>query len=185
MTLNDPILIFVLGFLMLTVTFNLWLTFRLIRSVRLLPMSKHVVAQKLTEGILISDFDLDRITDKKSLTLYEFPDHAKVLVFLTSKCKKCKSKLPELHESLEIANRLGVMIWILTLETKGRMKNFLQNDNLMDVSMRVSQSSYDYLNPEGASPYYLFIDAENTLQAQGFIGDENWVGFLKQLEQGH
>lgn len=185
MILNDPILIFVLGFLMLTVTFNLWLTFRLIRAVRLLPMSKNVGSQKLTEGTLVSDFDLDRITDKESVTLHEFPEHAKVLVFLTSKCKKCKSKLPELHKSIENASHLGVMIWILTLETNGRMKNFLQNDKLMDVSMRVSQSSYDYLNPEGASPYYLFIDAENTLQAQGFIGDENWAGFLQQLEPGN
>lgn len=184
MILNDSILIFVLGFLILAVAFNLWLSFRLVRALRLLPMPTTAAPQNLTEGTLISDFSLNGITDKKSKTLYEYNQYAKVLVFLTSKCDKCKSKLPELQKSIENANDLGVLIWILSMETKRRMKGFLNDDTLLDSTMRTSQSTYDYLNPAGASPYYLFIDSENILQAEGFIGDESWINFIEQLKQG-
>lgn len=184
MILNDSILIFVLGFLTLAVTLSLWLNFRLIRAFRLLPLPTSSALQKLTEGTLIADFSLERITDKKTLTLYEYHEYAKVLVFLTSKCSKCKSKLPELRTAIGRANNLGVAIWILSLETKGRMRNFLNDDVLLEATMSTSQPTYDYVNPEGASPYYLFIDSENILQAQGFIGDENWDSFMEQLNEG-
>ena len=180
---DNSLLVFILGFLILAVAFNLWLTFRLIRAIRLLPIQKAPV-QNLEAGTQLSNVTLQRITDKEPATLHAYPEHAKVLVFLTSKCNKCKSKLPELRTSLEKAHEMGVIIWIVTLEAKRRMKRFLQDESLLQATMSADQSGYDYLNPQGASPYYLFIDSENTLQAEGFIGDENWAGFMEQLKEG-
>ncbi len=183
MILDDSTLIFILVFLILSVALNLWLTFRLVRAFRFLGIQTNATPPKLIAGTQISDFPLDRMMDKKKITLYEDHEYAKVLVFITSKCNKCKSKLPELRTSIEKAKDAGVFIWILSLETKKRMKNFLKDDILLDATMHTSQVTYDYLNPQGASPYYLFIDAENTLQAEGFIGDENWTSFIEQIKQ--
>lgn len=183
MILNDSILIFILGFLTVGLALSLWLNFRLIYAFRRLPMPASVTPQKLEDGTVISDVPFDRIIDKKKVTLYEYDKYAKVMVFLTSKCNKCKSKLPELRASLDSANNLGVLIWIVTLESKSRMKSFLEDEALLDTAMSTNQGAYDYLNPEAASPYYLFVDAENVLQAQGFIGDENWINFMEQLKQ--
>lgn len=183
MILSDSTLIFILGFLTLSVALNLWLSLRLVRAFRFLTIPPKASLPNLTVGMQISDFPLDRMMDKKKLTLYEYHEYAKVLVFVTSKCPKCKTKLPELRASLEKAKAAGVFIWILSLETKKRMKSFLNDDVLLDATMHTSQAAYDYLNPQGASPYYLFIDAENTLQAEGFIGDENWMSFMEQLKQ--
>jgi hypothetical protein len=33
-----------------------------------------------------------------------------------------------------------------------------------------------------ASPYYLFVDDDSVLKAQGMIGDENWQSFVVQTE---
>ncbi len=183
MILNEATLMFILGFLIFSVALNLWLTFRLTRALRFLALPTKTAPERLTPGTQISDFPLDRMSDKQKATLYEYDEYAKVLVFITSKCDKCKSKVPELRTSIENAKDLGVLLWILSLETKKRMKDFLQDDALLNATMHTDQLTYDYLNPQGASPYYLFIDAENTLQAEGFIGDENWMDFMEQLEQ--
>ncbi len=183
MILSDSTLIFILGFLTLSVALNLWLTLRLVRAFRFLAIPPKAALPNLTAGTLISNFPLDRMIDKKNVTLYEYHEYAKVLVFVTSKCPKCKTKLPELRTSLEKAKASGVLIWILSVETKKRMKSFLDDEALLGTTMHTNRATYDYLNPQGASPYYLFIDAENTLQAEGFIGDENWMSFMEQLKQ--
>lgn len=182
MILDDSILILVLGFLTVAVAFNLWLNFRIIRAIRLLPIPKES-PQNLEVGTLIPDISFHGRFDKRTVDLNEYAAYAKVFVFVASKCDKCKTKLPELRASLDSAKKLGVMIWILTLESKGRMKTFLGDQALFDVTLSTDQTTYDFLNPQGASPYYLFIDAENSLQAEGFIGDENWSNFMEQLSQ--
>ncbi|HAA15623.1 MAG TPA: hypothetical protein DCE41_29505 [Cytophagales bacterium] len=183
MILNDSILIFVLGFLTLSVALNFWLTFWLIRTMKRLPISTNTTSPPLPAGTVVSDITLDRFTDKESVTLSAYPNHAKVLVFLGSKCPKCKTKLPELRASLDKTDNLGLLIWILSVEKKRQIKNFLRDEVLLGATMRTTQATYDYLNPQAAFPYYLFLDTENRVQAEGMIGDENWLNFLEQLEQ--
>ncbi|MDW3190970.1 MAG: redoxin domain-containing protein [Cytophagales bacterium] len=180
MMLDDSILILILGFLTVVVAFNLWLNFRIIRAIRLLPISKPT-PQNLEAGTLIPNFPLEGRFDKSTVDLSQYAAYAKVFVFLASKCSKCKTKLPEIQNSLDRAVEQGVMLRILTLESKGRMKTFLEDKALFDVTVTTDQTTYDFLNPQGTSPYYLFIDAENILQAEGFIGDENWSNFMEQL----
>ena len=182
MSLDDGTLLFILGFLTLSVGLNFWLTFRLIRAFRRIPLPEKEVPQPLPEGAQVADISLDRLTDQKPFTFHDYPEYAKVLVFLNSKCEKCKAKLPELSASIQKTHDLGLFIWIVSLEKQRRMRSFFQDDTLLAATMRPDQATYDYLNPQAASPYYLFIDAENTLQAQGMIGDENWTNFIAQLE---
>ena len=183
MILNDSILIFILGFLTLSVGLNLWLTFRLIGTIRRLPISTGPTAPPLPVGTVITDLTLNRFTDQHPVTLSDYPNHAKALVFLNSKCDKCQAKLPELRASLDKTHDLGVMIWILTVEKRRRIKAFISDEVLLGATLRASQATYDYLNPQSAFPYYLFIDAENTVQAEGMIGDENWLNFMEQIAQ--
>ena len=184
MILNDSILFLVLGFLTLSVALNFWLTFRLMGTVRRLPMAQGETAPPLSPGTVLTDVSLDRITDQSKVTLSTYPEHAKVLVFLNSKCTHCQATLPELRAAVQKSHDLGVLIWIVSTEKRARMKSFLQDEALLGTTLRASEATFEYLNPQGAFPYYLFVDAEHTVQAEGMLGDENWGNFMEQLQQG-
>ena len=181
MMLNDAILLLILGFLTLSVALNFWLTFRLIHTVRTLPIPSGTKAMPV--GTAISEVPMTRFVDKQPDSLGNHPNEAKVLVFLNSKCDKCKAKLPELRATIGKTANQGVIIRIVSMEKRWRLKRFLQDEVLLNATLRTRQPSYYYLNPQNASPFYMFIDAENTLQASGMIGDENWGNFIAQLDE--
>ncbi|MEL6538702.1 MAG: redoxin domain-containing protein, partial [Bacteroidota bacterium] len=158
-------------------------TFWVIRTIKRMPSATGDSAPPLPTGTVVADVSMDRFSDNETVSLSTYPQHAKALVFLGSKCPKCKAKLPELRASMAKTQNLGVMIWIVSVEKRRRIKNFLRDEVLLDATLRTNQDTYDYLNPQSAFPYYLFIDAENTVQAEGMLGDENWMNFIEQLEQ--
>ena len=50
--------------------------------------------------------------------------------------------------------------------------------NIVDVS----PESLKRLNPKSASPFYIFVNAENVIEAGDFVGDENWNSFVAQIK---
>ncbi|MEM9340688.1 MAG: redoxin domain-containing protein [Bacteroidota bacterium] len=182
MMIDQSLLLVILTFLIAAVGFNLWLSFRLVRTIRLLPNAKEL-PPSLEVGTAIPYFSAKRIANNETFALEEYRDYANVLVFLASKCPKCKSKLPEMAKVLDKIGPLGVSLWIITRETRKQMKKFIDDAGLMEVVLKVDEETYDFLNPQGMSPYYLFISNENVLEAEGQIGDENWLNFLQQI--GH
>ena len=181
MMLNDSILILILGFLILSVALNFFLPFRIIHTIRLLPGPTG--KQPLPVGTVLPAVTFTHFTRKQPVSLHHHPEYAKVLVFLSSKCDKCKSKLPQLQEAIGKTHNLGVMIRIVSMEKRWRIKKFLRHQTLLEATLHLDKEGYASLNPLNASPAYLFVDPENRVQAEGTIGDENWLTFLEQLDE--
>lgn len=176
--MESDLLLFLLGGGLIFTGFNLWLTFRLIKTVKYLRLNAEV-KQSLPAGQLIEKFDaVQLINDQAYNTALA---EAKVYIFLSSGCDKCKDKLPEVNSLRAAACNAGVGLWILSAEEKKYITTFLSGTDLANYTLLIDDVTYDYLNPLGASPYYLFVDDENTLQTDGFIGDENWLTFVGQV----
>ncbi|MGH8051864.1 MAG: peroxiredoxin family protein, partial [Arenimonas sp.] len=106
-----------------------------------------------------------------------------VLVFLSSTCPKCREKLPEMERLLPLLQVAGVNMWLVSQESKWRLKHFLKETSLSAIATRVHKHDYKVLNPTQTSPYYLFIDHTGCLEAGGLIGDDNWLSFCAQMDE--
>ncbi|MGN6519952.1 MAG: TlpA family protein disulfide reductase [Dokdonella sp.] len=105
---------------------------------------------------------------------------ANALVFLSSRCPKCRAKVPEIARMVPSAETAGLRITLVTMESRRRLRGFL-GDALIAACVRVRGRQYRALNRVLSTPHYLFIDAEGTLVARGDIGDEGWHGLRDQL----
>jgi len=173
---------FIVGVLTFSVALNLWLTFRLFRLVRL-SASTGELPKPLPVGSHIEPIQGQDFIEGAAIDLNEPVNLAKVYLFLSSECDKCKSKLSEILNVLDATEGQGVNLWLISMESKRRVSNFLSSPTLMGSTIKVTEDEYDRVNPTGASPYYMFVDHNNLLQAEGFIGDENWISFTQQLDE--
>ena len=180
--ISVPLLQLMLVFLSIGVLLSLWLNLRLIITIKYLRVEQNNVKQ-LAPGTTIADFSGHQLRDQSPINTAQFSDYAKVLLFLSSKCDKCKGKLPELDELSQYSLDAGVFLQILTHEPKRAIRGFLQGTALADSTLLIDEQTTNMLNPQGASPYYLFVSQDNVIQAQGFIGDENWLAFSGQISQ--
>jgi peroxiredoxin len=107
------------------------------------------------------------------------------LLFLSSRCPKCRSKLAELEQMLPAARGAGLAVRLISREPAWRLRRFLDGRFPLPQVLRLSQRDYKLLNATGASPAYLFVNHEGILEASGLIGDENWLGLRAQLTDNH
>ena len=177
---TEALVLFVLGFVLLALVINLIITFRLVATVKYLRIESNN-PEPLLPGTLIGEFEGQGLEDHSKISSTVI-DSALVLLFLSAKCDKCKSKLPQIEGLIRSANGSGVLLRLLTNEPTRRFKKFLSSSELIKSSLSVDDATYDALNPQGASPYYLFVDDERVIQAAGFIGDENWLSFCEQIQ---
>lgn len=180
--MNNVLLLLIMFFLVVVVALNLWLTFRMIHTLKYTNLKTNA-PQSLSIGTITPNFSANRLTTNTNITSNEYADYAKVWLFLSTACNKCKGKLPELEKVLSATNDSGVIIRILTNESERRMRFFLNSTVLQDIALIIDTITYSLINPLGASPYYMFVDTQNVLQAEGMIGDENWLGFVGQLTE--
>lgn len=108
------------------------------------------------------------------------PGVANALLFLSSRCPKCRDKLPEIARLLPMASRDGLRISFVTIESRRRLAGFLDGA-LALACARTDLRRYRTLNPLLSTPYYLFVDAEGLLVARGDIGDGGWQQLREQL----
>lgn len=106
---------------------------------------------------------------------------AAALLFLSSKCPKCKTKLAEIGRMLAPAEQAGLDIWIVSHEPGWRLRQFLRGAFPLTRALRVTLRDYKLLNPTLASPAYLMVDHQGVLEAAGMIGDDNWQDLRAQL----
>ncbi|GJI95977.1 hypothetical protein RugamoR57_26950 [Duganella caerulea] len=107
---------------------------------------------------------------------------ASALLFLSSKCPKCKTKLAEIGSMLEPAEQAGLDIWIVSHEPGWRLRQFLRGFPLTRA-LRLTMRDYRLLNPTLASPAYMMVNHEGVLEAAGMIGDDNWLDLRAQLAE--
>lgn len=106
---------------------------------------------------------------------------ATVLLFLASKCPKCRAKLPEVERMLAGAQQAGLAMWLVSEESGWRLRGFLRGSSLWGNTARVTLKDYKVLNASLTSPAYLFVNHEGLIEATGLIGDPDWLALRAQL----
>lgn len=109
------------------------------------------------------------------------PGQSWALLFLSSKCPKCREKLPGIDAMAGSARAAGLAMWIVSEEPRWRLRGFLRNTALAALTARVDRVGYRTLNPSMATPAYLFVNHEGVLEAFGLIGDDDWLALQAQL----
>lgn len=119
---------------------------------------------------------------KESLTLTQV-EQPSVLLFLSSRCPKCKDKVTEIEALLPLLDDAGLSMFLVTNEPSRHITKFLSNDALSEKVLQISSKQYKQINPTLSTPYYLFINHLTQLEAGGVIGDEDWLSFLQQMDE--
>lgn len=174
--MSSDILYLALGALAFGLALNLKLTFALRDSVR----RERVVPEALEPGATLAPVAARGLGDAARVLLPP-PGQACALLFVDSRCPKCRSTLPQLATLLPAAGQAGLAVWIVSVESGWRLRAFLADSPLAAVALRVGRRDYRTLNPTLSSPSYLFVSHTGIVQACGPIGDADWLGLLDQL----
>ncbi|MCP1338297.1 hypothetical protein NJR55_01700 [Idiomarina sp. M1R2S28] len=166
--------------LIISVILNLSLTLYLFKYVRLLNKNKQDAPPlTLPPGYIIENFKARLINDNKLITL---GDNSSVVIFLSEKCRLCRSKVPQLEFLLPAVEKVDVSLWINLIDNVSAKDSFLSESPLIKKTISIDKDLIRTLNPRTAAPFYLLIDHEKELQASGMIGDANWNSFIDQME---
>lgn len=175
----DGVLTVVLLVLALSVALNLKLTFSLLATVRALADGPPVPPE--------AGMPLPAVVGRALLSRAEVAlpagQRAGVLLFLSSQCPKCRTKLPEIDSLLAPARVAGVDIFMASQEPAWRLRRFLRQTGLAQVTVRLGRGGYRRLNPRLMSPAYLFVGHDGIVQAGGMIGDDDWRSFCAQMDE--
>lgn len=128
-------------------------------------------------------FEAQDLKSRQTITRDTMNGQATVFLFLSLKCLECRSKIPEIQRIMPLAEKSGVAIWIVAMESVWRHKKFLQHHNLLHAGLSLDRRLLLTLNPRFISPYYIFVDAEGQVVASHTIGDENWQNFVRQMDE--
>ncbi|MEM9384559.1 MAG: redoxin domain-containing protein [Pseudomonadota bacterium] len=161
------------------VALNLWLTLRL--SARLRQTLAREAPLTCTIDAPVPAFSGSLLEGGTAVDASTLAGQANVLVFLSSACGDCRSKLPVLEDLLEPMSEHGVRLWLISQEPPARLRKFIQRPVLRECLVRVDRRGYQRLNPRYAAPFYLFVDDSQVVRAGNFIGDENWRAFVEQI----
>jgi peroxiredoxin len=176
--MDGQILYLTLAALAFGIALNLKLTLSVLRASR---RERHV-AEGLVPGQPVPPVTARTLTRDRVQLVGN--GQSSVLLFLSSKCPKCRSKLPELEQMLTAARQEGLAIWLVSEEPAWRLRGFLRGYALLSVAARVKLKDYMALNATLLSPAYFFVNHDGMLEATGLIGDENWLGLRAQLSEG-
>lgn len=168
--------------LTVSVLLNYTLTFRLFAIIKTLPPSEPPFPP-LEQGDTVPYLEGKMLAPKSTAVLPEQQNQPRVVVFVSAGCPTCKSKLPEIKALLPAMKEAGVGLWVVCLSRPWRAKLFLRKSGLVTHALTLERHVRKQLNPTHASPYYQFIDEHAVLQASGFLGDENWLTFVSQMQE--
>lgn len=178
--MDSSFIYLILTILTFSVALNLALTFAVFNWLRNMSMAKDLPFT-LPIGEKVPDVECRLLTTGESV-LVSGKEQAVVLLFLSSTCPKCREKLPEIERLLPLSRVAGLSMRLVSQEAKWRLRRFLIGTSLPATTILANKRDYKTLNPTQTSPYYLFIDHAGHLEAGGFIGDENWLSFLVQMD---
>jgi hypothetical protein len=159
------------------VAINFQLSIKLLGMIRALPQDEQV----LPLGLPLPATQGRRLSDGATLSL-PIAERPLALLFLSSKCPKCKEKLPQLRAMLRLAGEAGVDLVLPSLEPAWRLRRFVGSE-LAPHALLLDKASYKALNPMLQTPNYAFVGASGEVEATGMIGDDNWLAFQAQLDE--
>jgi hypothetical protein len=176
--MDRQLLLLTLAILAFGLAVNLQLSLRILRRTRMERDAQAVAAPG--PGERAPRVEARRLGARERGPL--LPDaQACALLFLSSKCDKCRDRLPEVASLLPGAAAAGLALRIASLEPAFRLHRFLAGTPLGAAVWQLRQDDYKRLNPRLTSPAYLFVNHEGDIEAAGLIGDENWQSLVDQL----
>ncbi len=179
--LSNALIEVVLATLVVSVAINLLLTFRIFSILKSLPVEQQ--NHFLQAGESLPHFVGMALEDKSEVLSEHFVQQPMVMVFVSPGCPKCKSKLPEIKQVLPAMQQEGVQFCLVGMGRRWQVKRFLKDTGLLHSALTIKSEHRKALNPNSASPFYLFVDENHVLQASGLLGDENWVSFIQQMQE--
>ena len=168
--------------LLICTIINLWISLHTLRKLQ----SNNSISEKelhLPIGSSMPYINGHFLESGASYTSNQREPSATVIVFLSTHCSDCRKKIPELIHILPAIESLGIDLIIIGMEKEDKVRQFLQGTPLLSKALSVDKVARQSLNPQNATPFYLFVDADGLVQASYFIGDDNWLAFLEQMEE--
>lgn len=178
--MDNAVLSMMVAALTVVVAFTLLLTLRLTAIVAINAHSRAPLA--LPAGTMLPAFT-GRTQSGARLSAQALTGQPAVLVFLAPQCKDCQARVGEIAAMYSAMQEAGVALWVIGTAPKPRLRALLAGTPLYDRVLWVRRATVRKLNPKAASPFYLFIDHERTIQASHLIGDENWLSFCRQMRE--
>jgi len=176
--MDTDLLHLVLAALACAIALNLKLTLALRRAARraLTP------SLPLQPGNALPDVDAAMLAGRGRVALGA-GGAARALLFLSSQCPKCRAKVPQLSSLVPAAGAAGLEMWIVSEEPRWRLASLLRGTALATHTLRLARGDYQRVNPLRASPAYLFVNRDGTIEAAGLIGDADWSALERQLTE--
>ncbi|RNF31892.1 hypothetical protein NM04_04815 [Massilia aurea] len=174
--MSADMLYLTLAALAFAIALNLKLTLAVLRSAR---RAAHP-ATPLQPGERLPDIDGTTLAGHARVRLAE-PGQARALLFLSSRCPKCRDKVPAIGALAGAAREAGLALWIVSDEPRWRLRSLLRGTALAAHTARIGAHDYRLLNPTMASPAYLFVGHDGAIEAAGLIGDQHWRALERQL----
>ena len=163
---------------LLAVTFiNLLINIKLVKVILNLKSDASVNLLEDSSLPMVSGYNFD---SKESLTVNNI-ESDKVLVFLQTNCPKCKSKLKHFETIISNAAEANVDVKIVLSENEAAIDRFIGKYDLKKYVLHMKRDDYLHLNPHQISPAYMFVNAENEIEVQGMIDDDNWQYFNQNI----
>lgn len=172
--MDDQILYLTLATLAFAIALNLKLTLSVLEAAR---------REREPAEVLMPGHRVPNVTARSARGRVELApnNQVAVLMFLSSKCVKCRSKLPEIEKMMPAARDAGLALWVVSAEPAWRMRQFLHGSDVGTIIAQVKRKDYKVLNGKMVSPAYLFVNHESMLEAAGLIGDADWLALREQL----
>ncbi|MEW6372119.1 MAG: hypothetical protein AB1584_14380 [Pseudomonadota bacterium] len=178
--MDRQLLLLILAILAFGLAFNLYLSLSVLRRTR---MERDMTAEPAPmPGERAPQVQARHMDTRRRAPLLP-QGQACALVFLSTRCDKCRGRLPEVAAMLPGAAAAGLALRIPSVEPAFRLRRFLGGTALPGAVWQLRTKDYKRLNPRLASPAYMFINHEGLIEAAGLIGDENWQSLVEQLAQ--
>lgn len=178
--MDRQLLLLILAMLAFGLAFNLYLSLSVLRRTR---MERDPAAEPVPMPGEAAPRLPARHMDTRTRASLLPEGRACALLFLSTRCDKCRERLPQVAALLPAAAAAGLALRIPSVEPAFRLRRFLRGTPLAGAVWQLRTADYKRLNPRLASPAYLFVNHEGGIEAAGLIGDENWLGLVEQLSQ--
>ncbi|WP_313705231.1 hypothetical protein [Massilia sp.] len=178
--MDRQLLLLILAMLAFGLAFNLYLSLSVLRRTR---MERDPAAEPVPMPGDAAPRLPARHMDTRTRASLLPEGRACALLFLSTRCDKCRERLPQVAALLPAAAAAGLALRIPSVEPAFRLRRFLRGTPLAGAVWQLRTADYKRLNPRLASPAYLFVNHEGGIEAAGLIGDENWLGLVEQLSQ--
>lgn len=180
--MTDALVYLALLILIPATALNLFLLLRIIGILQLADLGL-ATAQESPVGKALSTLAGERLGDRESIVHDKSAALACAVVFLAAGCPKCKSRIAELEriDAAIEAQGHAVALWVVGVGTRRQLTHMLKGTRFFQRTLTMPQAERRRLNPADASPYYVFLDPQLTVQACNYLGDENWIMFVNQI----